>query len=109
MSFHIPDEELLEMVRDGAKLKMAEGEQPQPEEADEPEPNPVAEAIEELTEAVQALADRSAQPAPAVHVAAPKINFTPPAEKPEPRQWKAEVTERDRDNRVKTIIFTAVD
>ena len=106
MSFHMDDDELKEELKAGAKITRGAPAEAEPEPEDS---NPVAEAIEELTEAVQALADRPAQPAPAVHVAAPKINFTPPAEKPEPRQWKAEVTERDRDNRVKTILFTAID
>ncbi len=111
MSAHVEDDELKELIRNGAKIVArkpgAAAAPAQPSEAAQ-----IISAIRSLDSTLVALSHR---PAPDVKIAPAEVSVKPQihveAPKPTPRKWRVEVTERDKtaDQRIKSLTIEAID
>lgn len=109
MSIEVTEEELLDLLKDGAKMTRRA-----PAAADAPKESDADRIVTALRQVAIALVSREEAEinvaAPQVHVR-PSINVEAAAVAPAPRKWRVTVTERDKseDQRIKSLTFEAID
>lgn len=106
---NVNDEELIEMMRGGAKIaRRGYPEQQAPEAPKAPDPSSILAAeLQSLTKAMIAAVNRPL-PTPNVKVSAPSVSVeSPTVNVSSPKVWEFEITERDNTEERRIKKFTA--
>lgn len=105
---NLDDDEILTMLKDGAKLHVVPIEKPSEQPAGKP--SGFAQMVSEFRTLTAALLRIASREDPEVNVAAPQVSVKPTitVESPKaPRKWRFEVTERDNTAEQRIKVFTA--